>query len=161
MIINKRGQNWYIDFSISIVIFVIALIMVLNFLPNTNKEKFENVMIESEMISDMLMSEGVPVDWDDTDVLIPGILTDNKLDIEKLGNLYSMEYITAAEKFNAVNKFYIYFQNCTETCNVVDLVSGNTYFGNIYDENSTDKSHKLRILPYGGDIIVMNVVVWS
>ncbi|MEK6850554.1 MAG: hypothetical protein AABX85_03190 [Nanoarchaeota archaeon] len=97
MVKNKRknGQAWSFDLMIGIVIFVAALSLLFFYSINYKAESEDilNAMqYDGNAVADILLSEGYPKNWNKDDVIVPGILSNNKIDEDKLKNLSIINY---------------------------------------------------------------------
>lgn len=153
---HKKAQSWYIDYVISFLIFLAGLILALHFLPNASGNDYERLMLESEILSDSVMSEGIPSEWNETDVSVPGIISSNSLDDEKLKSLYRLDYNRTRELLSLSGDYLIYI----EKDGVVQNITGTAHFGRFPKDNE-HMLHKRRILPYNGSLMVLNLVVWK
>lgn len=75
----RKGQVFSIDFSLGMLITIAALISVVLFLPK-NTQPF---IMDAERIS-LLMTEGVPSDWNTTTLIVPGFLSNGRFNESKI-----------------------------------------------------------------------------
>ncbi len=116
---TKKGQVFTIDFLLALLIFIATIIMSLKLVLNTaNDDDYQILQLEARAISDNLMTEGLPTDWNSTNVLLPGILTDKKLSISKLQSLKELGYNNVSGLLNARKNFYFYFANSSSILNI-------------------------------------------
>jgi hypothetical protein len=92
---DKKAQIWSLDLIIATTIFLIGIITVYLFSVNLSSEADENLntlLYEGNLIASNILSNGSPSNWqlgniDDT--IMPGILTDGKIDASKLAKFDS------------------------------------------------------------------------
>ncbi len=116
---NKKGQAWGVDLMVGVIIFTIGVfiffIYSINYSPYSD-EKFEKIYSEAEMISENIMSEGSPTSWNFSSVMRIGLLTENKLDQEKIDRFYNLsieDYNLTKRLLNAKNDYFIKIENLT------------------------------------------------
>ncbi|PLW80784.1 hypothetical protein C0585_00770 [Candidatus Woesearchaeota archaeon] len=109
-----KGQAWVQDavLSIAIIIFAFAIFMVgYNNLVTT--QEFDDIYEENELISEYLMLEGTPSEWNESNVIRIGILNsdhsinDTKLDLFR--NLTKSNYDNSRSLLNTRFDFFIFF----------------------------------------------------
>ncbi|MFH1589634.1 MAG: hypothetical protein ABIB43_03660 [archaeon] len=110
------------DFIIGFMIFSIALILASRFLFNeASTNEFDLVKADAETMSEYLMSEGIPGDWTNETLVRLGLLTNNRLNITKLGLFYNLSYDDSRKYLTTKYDFFVFFQK-NET---VQNISGN------------------------------------
>jgi len=162
---GRRSQSWYVDYIVSFVIFAIALFMLIENLPQMESESLDSISIEANVLSDSLLSEGNPANWNSTDVIEIGLLTQGVIDDSKVYRLNSVSYKGARALYGMRSEFLIYFDKGGKLYNI----SLFQYYGapgaNMTNIDSMFRPrqivHSRRLTSYKGDIIAMNVVVWS
>jgi hypothetical protein len=95
---NKKAQVWLSDYTISMLLFVIAALISIKIIINSFSANtdFQELKTEASKISEILLSEGFPVDWvglNSTDVIRPGLLTSKRLDELKVAQAMNNTYI--------------------------------------------------------------------
>jgi hypothetical protein len=104
-----KGQVLTIDLILGLLIITVTLLSVVLFLP-VNEAPF--VDDANRML--VLMSEGVPPDWNNTTVIIPGFLTDNRFNATKIEYFNNFTYDEQRALLNIRSDFNITFsQNNT------------------------------------------------
>ena len=97
MIKIKKGQVLSFDLLIAVTIFSLILAILVSQI-NRNTEKInelreQNKMIEEAYkISDIFFREGYPRNWNETNVEILGLQTNNRIDWNKLEKLKNLSY---------------------------------------------------------------------
>ena len=175
-ILTKKAQTWYMDFIFGIFIFTICLILYFKFVPNLDSQELENlydVYYDAKTISDSLMSEGYPADWNKSQVQRIGILSSgNKVNRTKLINLKNMtdnNYNNTRRKFNIMSDFVLFFKDTNDNpINISDIyhighpdvtlqVSKEIDFSGISNDNLVSIS---RIVRNNQTLIKMVVYTW-
>ncbi len=88
----KKAQIWGIDLAIALIIFSIGIIVLYVYSLNSpaeSKENMENLLYEGNAITEIILSEGSPLNWSIENVTKLGILTNNKIDETKIKNFYN------------------------------------------------------------------------
>lgn len=80
-----KAQAFSLDFIFGLLITTATLTAVVLFLPE-NQPPFSG---ETERLA-ILMTEGIPVDWNETTVIIPGFLTDHRFNETKINAFASL-----------------------------------------------------------------------
>ncbi|MGV8150653.1 MAG: hypothetical protein ACP5NV_02915 [Candidatus Woesearchaeota archaeon] len=121
---NKKSQVWTIEFILSFLIFTAAILLsvksVVNVYANDN---IIEVQGDSESISQYLLSQGYPEDWDESNVIRPGISTNNRINETKLSNFYFLDYQQTKNYFGLRSDFFIYFENASGTIPLFNIVN--------------------------------------
>lgn len=116
---NKRAQAWGIDLMIASVIFTVAIVFFYFYAlnePAEAEEKLSALYYDGKIISDSILSEGYPQSWNASNVVITGILTNNKINETKLKNFYNLSSTTGyARTKRLFNTRYEYYFNLSET----------------------------------------------
>jgi hypothetical protein len=88
---KKSGQGWGFDLIVAMLIFLFGImaffVYSLNYDTGT-EDNFKLMAYDGEVISDSLLSEGFPTNWNTTNVIVIGLTSDNKINETKLQNLY-------------------------------------------------------------------------
>ncbi len=86
MLVKRReGQVWSLDYTIGFLLFLFTLLLALSLLGKTvlHQDDFAALSDSATVASDKLLSSGYPVGWRADDVIIPGLLTDDRLSMRK------------------------------------------------------------------------------
>lgn len=91
--LGKKSQAWGLDLVIASSIFLMTFVIF--FIYSTNhpgeaKEIVEDLSYEGKILSNSLLSEGYPIDWDENNVINIGFLTDGKINQTKLKMFYEL-----------------------------------------------------------------------
>lgn len=96
---NKKGQSWTIDYAAGLVIFITAILLTFGIITNLfTDNQYELLTQDAQRISEALMSEGYPHNWDSTDLVRIGLLYNDRLSwrkLELLTELTSTEFAGA------------------------------------------------------------------
>lgn len=114
---QKKGQAWGFDLIIASIIFTMGIIIFflysLNY-PVEGQEKVDTLFYEGELISENLLSEGFPKDWNENNVVVIGLLNNGKINDTKLNkfiNLSKEDYQKTKNLFNTRYNYYINISN--------------------------------------------------
>ena len=156
---GKKAQVWYTDFIVSVLIFTIAMTIYFEYVNNLSKEEesqLDEMLTGAKTMSNNLMSEGYPTNWNQSDVDIIGIVEDTKVDQEKIEQFYNMSHDTAKFKFGISNNYYFYLQDRDGQKIQVD---GKEYAGK--EPTNPSKLVKLdRVTIYNNSIVKAVVQIW-
>ncbi|MBU1975683.1 MAG: hypothetical protein KKG59_04735 [Nanoarchaeota archaeon] len=109
---TRKGQIWSIDYVIGMLLFLLAIIIGLKMFLNTyGNQEFEILQGNAERMSDLLMSEGYPNDWDNETLFQIGLTTGSNINITKLRYLYNMDPNRARSHLKTRNNYYLFFQS--------------------------------------------------
>lgn len=140
---NKKSQSSSIDLMIATSIFSVGIIVFLIYSingPNESTETIESLYKNGESISEIILSEGNPEDWNYSNVDKIGILTDNKIDERKLELFYNLSinnYSFTKSSFNTIYDYYFTIEdNISINGNVIlGIGKQGTNISNINAEN--------------------------
>ena len=111
---GKKGQFNFIDFMLGIVIFAILLTLFFRYSSNITEkqEGITGLVVEGRTISNDLLSEGFPSNWNSSNVVIIGITDDNnQINETKLNNLINLSYQQTRTLFRTTYHYYFLFRN--------------------------------------------------
>lgn len=109
---NKRALTWGIDLILGVSIFIVGIVAFYSFTYNLGSNVdnvFKELSIESEIIIDSLLSEGFPENWNTTNVIVIGLLSNGKINMTKLEGFYNLtvdDYNRTKRIFNTRYDFY-------------------------------------------------------
>ena len=77
---------WIGDVALSIILFTAACIIAFGIVMNSFSQgsEFSEVRSDASKISEFLMSDGIPSDWNQSSIIRPGILTSNRINHTKV-----------------------------------------------------------------------------
>lgn len=176
---NVKGQVWTIEFILSFLIFTAAIILSVKTVFNLySNQDLRDIQRESEFVSQYLLSEGYPTDWDDSSLIRAGLTTQGRLDISKLERFHSLDYSKAKNALGIRSDFYIYFSNASGNIALFSMVNQSLTvpdgcgFGhaNVVVDNQCqfsleglryhDLTKMTRITTFNGSIIELNLIIW-
>lgn len=112
---RNKAQAWTLDFIVAFVLFFTALFVFYGYYSGSVSEKtgdLENLRREAQGISNFLMSEGYPSNWNSSNVERIGIVDSGfMLNSSKLESLASMDYYSSKSLLNADHDYYFYFSD--------------------------------------------------
>lgn len=159
---SKTAQAWGFDLTVGIVIFLAGILFFYFYAINNSGGSEEEILIlngEAKLVSDNLLTEGTPLNWDISNVVRIGIVDNGKINQTKLENYYFMaqnDYQRTKSLFRIVNNYYVYFPDG------VNNGTGNvTIIGNNNTENANNIMKISRAVIYENKIVGMEVVVWN
>ena len=112
--LQKKAQAWGFDLMMASTIFIVGIVAFYLYALNMTNEAEEiinSMGSEGNAIANALLSNSFPTDWDATNVVSPGILTDSKINQTKLERFYALsiaDYQRTKSIFNAEYEYYIY-----------------------------------------------------
>lgn len=104
------------DLIIGLVIFLIGIVVFMIYSINysgESEEIFSSLTYDGEIIMNEILSEGHPENWNTTNVIKIGILSNEKINqtkLEKFYNLSQTNYQTTKEIFNTPYEYYLFLE---------------------------------------------------
>lgn len=131
-------------------------------LTDIEEKTLQNLIRNAEIVSDNLVSPGIPLDWTTTDVLLIGITDEEKrLRVEKLeqfDNLALNNYSKSKKLLSTKNNYYVFFEDKNAKRVKINNID---YIGRDYDLDSPKNIIKVyRFIIYNSTILRMGVYVW-
>jgi hypothetical protein len=124
---EKKSQAWSIDLMVAIAIFSIGIVVFYAYSingPGESEENMQNLFYDGEIITNTILSEGYPINWNETNVDKIGLLTDNKINKTKLEYFYDLtqkDYEKTKLIFNTKYNYYLFFdKNITINSNSIE-----------------------------------------
>ncbi|MFH1500837.1 MAG: hypothetical protein ABIE22_02725 [archaeon] len=159
---HKKGQVWSIDVAVAVVIFLVGAVMIYFYAINISQEasdKLDALLYEGNYIGEILLDQGSPQDWDNTNVVTPGLTTANRINQTKLDYLNFIiigDYDRAQRLLGTQHYFFI---NFSEQMTVGSLpVSG---LGNPPSVTAENIVKVTRFSVYESKPIQLNIYVWN
>lgn len=89
----RRGQIWSNDYILGFFLFFIALLIASSVLVRTvlQQDSFDDVLNAAYRGVEQLMTEGYPPDWRVDDIISAGVMTDDRLSMQKLEGLLVLD----------------------------------------------------------------------
>jgi hypothetical protein len=110
----KKAQVWILDVFFALMIFVAVLVIFfrseLN-LSDNDEQALDEMMFESKLVSDSLLSTGFPRDWNSSNVTEIGIANNYRINLTKLDRLQQMGYTATKSRLRTKFDYYFYFES--------------------------------------------------
>jgi len=111
---EKKGQFNFLDFITGVIIFAILLTIFFKYSSNITKsqEGITGLAVEGRIISDDLLSEGFPSNWNSSNVVIIGITeNNNQINETKLQEFINLSYAETRNLFRTKYYYYLIFKD--------------------------------------------------
>ncbi|MEM2121400.1 MAG: hypothetical protein QXU20_01940 [Candidatus Woesearchaeota archaeon] len=158
---NKRAQAFLLDIIVGILFFTTALMFYFKYSQNINtqNQEYELMMLDANYISNNLLSDGSPNNWEEIPLenlskeIIFGITNRkyflNETKISYLETITNNNYSLVKQSFETPYDFYI----------IIEKKDSNITFGKNY-ANAKTLVKTTRFLFYNGSIIKMHLYVF-
>ena len=93
LVSSKRSQAWGIDLIVALTVFAVIMVTFFIYAINYSHEgidKLQELRQEGKVISDSLLSEGSPANWNLSDVSKPGLTSSGMINDTKLEEIYDL-----------------------------------------------------------------------
>ncbi|MFP4424264.1 MAG: hypothetical protein ACLFP2_03440 [Candidatus Woesearchaeota archaeon] len=167
MLTARKGQTWYMDLFLGMVIFMIAFTILLKSSTNLSSEKqdlSERIKIEGSLMSKMLLSEGIPGNWTNESVSQIGLLSNKRINATKVSNFTAIDYGRTRDLTRLLFDYHFHFTNGTD----IISINGRKNFGypgvNSTNVTNLDPEYLLRInrlTIYNSSIVKMVLYLWQ
>jgi hypothetical protein len=152
---RKKAQAWGFDLVVGMIIFVVGIVSFYLYttnIPTAGEETIQKLQQNGELIADSLMSEGSPIDWNSTNVVRIGLLSEGRINQTKLDSfrsLASSNYNLTKYLFRINNEYFVYLDE--------DQLNGMgmNYVG------ATNLFKVTRVITYNQSITTLNVYSWN
>ena len=161
---KKKAQSWYIDYIVGFIIFVLGMLIFLQYSPNIIKSDLNEKILDSEILSDILISEGVPNDWNSTNYFQIGLTNNYVLDLSKLKELKKLDYYELKSSLPINSDFYFQFNTniLLEEGEFVSYGKPGANKNNIKELFNPNQIISVeRFIAHDGEIIKLELLVWS
>jgi hypothetical protein len=160
LLTSRKGQAWYADFMVGLLIFVSVLAIYYNlqssFVDDNNN--IEDLIADAKQIGASLMTSGYPANWTNSTVQRIGILDGGtRLDNAKLLMFSQMNYNQTRSLFRTSFDYVVYFYDGNRT---LVLPNNLTYIGSL-PTNATKEFKVVRLPVLNSTIVQMEVHVWQ
>ena len=170
--INKKAQGWGMDLVIAFIIFSIGIIVFYFYSINgvdESKELIEKLFYDGKIIAGTIISEGYPADWNSTNVVKIGIISNNKINDTKIELFYNMTWITTdgynqtKRLFNTAYDYYFFLDKNITLSNgsQVDGIGAHGFNRKTISGNVTDMIKVSRFTIYKDNPITAYVYIWK
>jgi len=165
MVFFKRSQAWGIDLMVAIGIFSVAIVVFFVYSINQTNEArdtLEDLLYEGKAISNSILSEGSPEDWNSNNVVRLGILDEGKINNTKLERFYDLSLSDYAKtktlfKINVDYYFFLDEEMIIDTENVVGIGKPGFDIEDIDEENLIKIK---RFIIYNDKLVSAYFYVW-
>jgi len=164
---NKKAQAWGMDLAVAAAIFSLGIVTFYIYTLNSStetEEGLDKLVYQAEVVASQLFSEGSPANWNSSNVIRIGILTDSKVDEDKLIELYELvnsDYKRTQRLFNTEYGYYIEFSHPLEAGEYSISGVGDPAINSIEDVSSTNLIKVTRFTSYKGDLVTVYVYLWG
>lgn len=158
---KNKAQAWGLDIIVAASIFAVGIVTfyfyAINY-SNQSQEIYQDLSYQGEKMADALLSTGYPENWNSTNVVTPGILTNSKVNNTKLENLYILANSNHNNTKSLLNINYNFYFNFSEPI----IISGTHIqgIGEIYT-NSHNLIKITRLTTYNNKPVSLNIYVWN
>lgn len=165
---NKKGQGFTIDYIVGMLIFIFLVIVASKlFVDIVPDFSYETTYRNNVYLADTLLDQGYPSNWDDSNVIVPGI-ANNDVRINKtlLSRFENLSYDRTKTLFHLENEYLFFFKNGSGIINISKCVYGYPVVVNAscnpqLDENTYDHlTYVKRLVILEGEVAEMHVYVW-
>ena len=160
-IIHKRGQGWGFDLVVASIIFTFAILFFYIFALNYSsgsEEALRDLEYEGQLIADSFLSEGNPNDWNETNVVKIGVLSDNKINDTKLERFYNLANTSYPQTKSLMAIYHNYYINFSNPINISGSIK--PYIGN-YSSNARNLIRISRLSVYKNKPTSVSINVWT
>ncbi len=109
---KRKGAIITIDLFLSITLFIVAILLVFRYLNTLNPTMSDKDM---DQLILAINSPGIPNDWNTSNVILPGLIDDGKLNTSKWNSLITLNYSLAKSLIGINNDFFIYLHNSSSS----------------------------------------------
>jgi hypothetical protein len=162
----KGGQTWVADLFFGLLVFIAVLIIFFKSEVNyseADEQAFDDIVFESKLVTDSLLSAGYPSSWTPATVEEIGITDDYRVNESKLEYLGSMNYSQTKSRLRTKYDYYFFFEGVD---GIIDINSTHEGLGKP-GINSTDygSPHNLvrvnRFVVFRSEPAKMVVYLWN
>ncbi len=123
----KKAQAWGFDLMIATIIFTAAILIfylyTLN-IPTETQEIIDSLTLDGNIITSIVLSDGFPSNWNSTNVLAPGILTNNQINQTKLEKFHALTLTDYQKTKSIFNTKYDYLLTLEDNNGIVNYLVG-------------------------------------
>ena len=155
-----RGQSTFLDFGTGFLLFAIVLVISGSYL--TTRTEIRTAP-DGSRISNELLSEGSPRDWNASTVVVPGILTNGSVDQQKWMELSGMDPHEIRSLLFLSGDTYIRITRYHEGRYIEllpPITTATVSYEGISNEDHDSISVTSRITTYAGSLAVLEVITW-
>lgn len=147
-----------------LLILVTSMKVIVHIVPNHEYQALYN---DAKHISELLMTKGLPENWNETNAVIPGIISSQRLNITKLAEFDKIDYELSKPLLQTESEYIFFFKNKTSTINITKCIRGyniTTDNNCNFDINQIPHDNLVnieRFLVYNGEIIQLKLYAWN
>jgi hypothetical protein len=159
---------WGMDFIIGLFLFILVLLITVKLtLDIYPSQSHTDTYRDAVHLSDDLLTQGYPLNWTSTDVLVPGIAFNNRINTSKLSEFSQLDYYRAKTLMHVSSNFIFFISNSTSIINTTRCIYG-------YPVNMTsgctpvltglgynDLSKVERIVLFNSKVVTLTVYAWN
>jgi len=167
--LNTKAQAWGFDLIVAMIIFSVGIVVFFIYSinqPNEAKETLEKLNYDGKLITESILSNGYPENWDSENVISIGILNNGKINETKLGNFYSLSqsnYDTTKILFNTKYDYFFFLdENMTSiTVDVDGIGKSGVNKNNMNNINSENLVKISRFVSYKDKPMTAYLYIWG
>ncbi len=154
-LIDMKAQAWTVDFIIAMLIFSIAITLLITFSISgrTDYGMIDNI----NEFSSHIMSDGYPTNWNKTNVVYPGILSNGILNETKMINMKDLNESFVSSSYRLSSKFYV---NVTNLNGSILDIGGPVEIGS-NPSHASEIIKEKRFSSFNGAPVIVNLIVWK
>ena len=115
---GRHGQIWSLDLMAGLALFLVGIMIFFIYSlnqPSQARESLELLTYDGNIIADNILSQGYPLNWNESNAITIGLTTNKKINQSKLETLYQMIYIDnnynkTKNLFNTQYDYYIFLE---------------------------------------------------
>ena len=158
---KKKAQAWGFDVMVAVMVFFTGIVTFYLFALNyeqANPKNSAELKHDARIMADNLLSEGIPESWNISTVSTIGITKDNKIDQQKLENLYTLSQTEYLSSRGLLHTRFDYFITLSEPI----IIQGSNVDG-IGKEpiNASSVVRVTRFTIYQDKPVTMYVIAWN
>lgn len=159
----SKGQVWYTDFMVGVLIFSIVLVTYFYYVEHTDQSDdglMGYVVSEAKAISSYLITAGYPADWSETNVSTVG-LTDGayRIDMGKLQDFNSWGYEERRGYLHTAKDYYFFLEYPNGT--VFNKLCADPFVGCVEWNSSYHLAQSTRLVIYNSSIVKMSLWIYQ
>jgi len=165
---NKKGQVWTTDFIIGLILFIIVLLLMIKLAFSMYPSQDHIVVYRDAVhLSGALLSPGYPKNWNSSDVLMPGIAENNRINNTKLMTYSDLEYGKAKTLLHVTTDYIFFIQNSTGIINTGRCVYGYNISTDanctpLLDTINYENLAKIdRMVIYNSTVVILTIYAWN
>ncbi len=158
---EKRAQAWGMDLMVAFVIFTIGIVIFYFYAinqPGEAEEKIDSLSYEGKIIGDSIFSDGYPENWDSSNVVTLGILSNNKINETKLDRFYNLASVDYSRTKNLFNTRFDYYFFLSEN---MTLTSGEVEGIGLPPSNPENLIRITRFTIYKDKPVTAHIYIWE